>query len=152
ESITPARRGFIIEKSEGTLVGSNLFDSLTYGFPLTPVLTPYTYDGRFGANFESGYLPVPAADTLANNFVYTRMATSVQSVRFPYEYNTTRWDTTKEGMLLFEVGSSIPKANNPFSNTYEYPHGAGRSVEGHLVGSLKLVVGKNLDEEDAIDL
>ncbi|MGB7282011.1 MAG: hypothetical protein WBE13_07110, partial [Candidatus Acidiferrum sp.] len=34
---------------------------------------------------------------------------------------------------------------------YEYPHGAGRSIEGHLVGSLKLVIGKNRDEEDALD-
>ena len=57
-------------------------------------------------------------------------------------------------MLTFEIGSTIPKENSQFQplNGYEHPHGAGRSVEGHLVGSLKLVVGKNRDEEDSIDL
>src|SRR5271157_624318 len=150
EGKTPARRGFIVEKMlGGTLVGSNFFDDLTYGFPLIPVLTPYTYNGRFGANFESGYLPVPSNQN--DNFTWTRMAASGYSIRFPYEYNTTRWDISKEGMLLFEVGSSIPLENNPFGGGYEYPHGAGRSVEGHLVGSLKLVIGKNRDEEDAVD-
>jgi hypothetical protein len=150
EGTTPARRGFIIEEAKGTLVGSNLFDKVTYGLPLVPVLNPATYMGRFGADFESGYLPVPSNQD--SNFTWTRMATSACSVRFPYEYNTTRWDITKEGMLLFEVGAGIPQTNNPFGSAYEYVHGPGRSVEGHLVGSLKLVVGKNLDEEDAIDL
>src|SRR5271157_5260326 len=151
EGKTPARRGFIVEKMlGGTLVGSNFFDDLTYGFPLIPVLTPYTYNGRFGANFESGYLPVPSNQN--DNFTWTRMAASGYSIRFPYEYNTTRWDISKEGMLLFEIGSSIPLENNPLGGGYEYPHGAGRSVEGHLVGSLKLVIGKNRDEEDAVDL
>ena len=150
EGQTPRRRAFIIEKAEGTLVGSNLFDAVTYGYVLTPVLTPNTYDGRFGANFESGYLPVPASQD--PNQTWTRMAASAYSVRFPYEYNTTRWDVTKEGMLLFEIGAGIPVENNQFGNKYEYAHGPGRSMEGHLVGSLKLVVGKNRDEEDAIDL
>lgn len=150
EGRTPSRRGFLIEKAEGTLVGSNLFDGVTYGFPLQPVLSPATYLGRFGADFESGFLPVPTSQDA--NYSWTRLAVSARSVRFPYEYNTTRWDVTKEGMLLFEIGSSIPKQNNPFGTAYEYAHGSGRSVEGHLVGSLKLVVGKNRDEEDAIDL
>ncbi len=149
EGPTPARRGFVIEKAQGTLVGSNLFDTTTYGKALKPVLTPATYDGRFGADFMSGYNPV-ATDSQDN--METRMAASGLSVRFPYEYNTTRWDVTKEGMLLFEVSSSVPKGNTQFAGSYEYPHGAGRSVEGHLVGSLKLVIGKNHDEEDAIDL
>lgn len=155
EGVTPARRGFIIERSEGTFVGSNLFDAATYGFALKPVLTSLTTNaainggGRFGADFESGYMPV-ITDTQDN--VETRMAASVAVTRFPYEYNTTRWDVTKEGMLLFEVGTSIPKENVPFAGGYEYPHGAGRSVEGHFVGSMKLVVGKNRDEEDAIDI
>jgi hypothetical protein len=155
EGPTPARRGFIIEKAEGTLVGSNRFDALTFAHPLIPILTPYTYLGRFGANFESGYLPINMSNEGADH-VQTRMAASCLSVRFPYEYNTTRWDVTKEGMFLFEIGSSIPQANNPWQGAgdvpYEYPHGAGRSVEGHLVGSLKLVIGKNMSEEDAMDL
>lgn len=150
EGKTPRRRGFIIEKAEGTLVGSNIFDDLTYGFPLMPILNPATSAGRFGADFESGYLPVPADE--GADHVFTRMAASALAVRFPYEYNTTRWDVTKEGMLLFEIGSSIPAENIPFTGDYEYVHGAGRSIEGHLVGSLKLVIGKNRDEEDAIDL
>jgi hypothetical protein len=150
EGITPARRGFMIEKAEGTLVGSNLFDTVTYGYPLMPILNPNTYLGRFGADFESGYLPVPANQD--PNHTWTRMATSAYSIRFPYEYNTTRWDITKEGMLIFEIGASIPDDNNPFSDSYEYIHGAGRSVEGHLVGSLKLVIGKDRDEEDSVDL
>jgi hypothetical protein len=55
-------------------------------------------------------------------------------------------------MLTLEVGSTLPKEKIKFSGGYEHPHGAGRSVEAHLVGSLKMVVGKNRDEEDAIDL
>jgi hypothetical protein len=150
EGVTPARRGFMIEKSQGTLVGSNFFDPLTYGSVLQPILNPATYMGRFGADIESGYLPVPTNQ--GPNYPWTRLAASGYSVRFPYEYNTTRWDVTKEGMLIFEVGSSIPKEKNPFGGGYEYVHGAGRSIEGHLVGSLKLVIGKDRDEEDALDL
>lgn len=158
EGKTPTRRGFIIEKAEGTLVGSNRFDPVTFGSPLIPVLTPYDYDGRFGADFDSSYLPIDMFDELPDH-IKTRMAASALSVRFPHEYNTTRWDVTKEGMFLFEIGSSIPQENITagldgfgFAGTYEYPHGAGRSVEGHLVGSLKMVIGKNRDEEDSIDV
>src|SRR5208283_824887 len=75
-------------------------------------------------------------------------------VRFPSDQNTTRWDVTKEGFMSFEVGATLPKEiiAQHWQGGYEHPHGAGRSVEGHLVGSLKLVIGKNRDEEDAIDL
>jgi hypothetical protein len=148
EGITPQRRGFIAEKTTGTLVGYNLFDKSTYGMVLKPVLSPYTQQGRFGADFESGYIPaVDSAD-----HVEARLAASCHSIRFPYEYNTTRWDVTKEGFTSFEIGATMPKENIPLAGGYEHPHGAGRSLEGHLVGSLKLVVGKNRDEEDAIDL
>jgi hypothetical protein len=148
EGVTPQRRGFMLEKSEGTLVGSNLFDVSTYGHVLKPVVFPYTSAGRFGADVESGYLPTNES----SDHVEARLAASAMSVRFPAEYNTTRWDITKEGMLIFDIGSSLPKENIPLAGNYEYPHGAGRSMEGHLTGSLKLVVGKNRDEEDAIDL
>lgn len=151
EGPTPRRHGYVLERSEGTLVGSNLFDPSTYGQPLKPVVFPYTALGRFGANVESGYLSVnPSTD-----HVETRVAASASSVRFPHEGNTTRWDVTKEGFTSFEIGSTLPKevlAAIPLAGAYEHPHGAGRSLEGHLVGSLKLVIGKNRDEEDAIDL
>ena len=156
EGPTPLRKGFIVERSEGTLVGFNRFDQVTYGQVLKPVLSPLTglgtpTNGRFGANFTSGYIPV--VDTEPDH-IEARLAASCHSVRFPSEYNTTRWDVSKEGMLTFEIGSTMPKENIQFlpANAYEHPHGAGRSVEGHLVGSLKLVIGKNRDEEDAIDL
>jgi hypothetical protein len=148
ESITPQRRGFIVESASGTLVGYNRFDKSTYGKVLKPVLSPYTQLGRFGADFESGYLPVVNSADHAE----ARLAASTLSLRFPYEQNTTRWDVTKEGFTSFEVGATLPKENIPLAGGYEHPHGAGRSLEGHLVGSLKLVVGKNRDEEDAIDL
>ena len=164
EGPTPARKGFILERSEGTLVGFNLFDTDTYGKVLKPILSDLTGKtalnggGRFGANFESGYNPVVDS----TDHVEARLAASCHSVRFPNEYNTTRWDISKEGMLTFEIGSTMPKENIKFSGQvpgkigaeegYEHPHGAGRSVEGHLVGSLKMVIGKNRDEEDAIDL
>lgn len=148
EGITPQRRGFIMESASGTLVGYNRFDKGTYGKVLKPVLSPYTKQGRFGADFESGYLPV--VDTA--DHAEARLAASAHASRFPYEYNTTRWDVTKEGFTSFEIGSTLPKENIPLAGGYEHPHGAGRSLEGHLVGSLKLVVGKNRDEEDAIDL
>ncbi len=145
---TPRRRGYILERTEGTTVGSNLFDSSTYGKVIKPTLFPYTTLGRFGSDVESGYLPVnPSAD-----HVETRLAASAYAMRFTHEANTTRWDVTKEGMMSFEIGSTMPKENIPLAGGYEHPHGAGRSIEGHLVGSLKLVVGKNRDEEDAIDL
>jgi hypothetical protein len=160
EGPTPARKGFILEHTEGTLVGYNRFDTSTYGQVLKPVLSALTANtalnggGRFGADFESGYNPV----TDSTDHDEARLAASAYSTRFPNEYNTTRWDVSKEGMLTFEVGSTIPQENTDFPSNpapngiYEHPHGAGRSVEGHLVGSLKLVVGKNRDEEDAVDL
>jgi hypothetical protein len=148
EGPTPRRRGFILEKSEGTLVGYNRFDKLTYGQVLKPILFPYTTEGRFGADVESGYLPV--VDSV--DHAEARLAASAQAIRFPQEYNSVRWDITKEGSLYFEIGATLPKENIPLQGGYEHPHGAGRSMEGHLVGSLKLVVGKNRDEEDAIDL
>jgi hypothetical protein len=148
EGPTPCRRGYIIERSQGTLVGSNIFDPSTYGQVLKPVVFPYTTLGKFSANTESGYLPVVASTDHAE----TRVAASAYSVRFPHEGNTTRWDITKEGMLIFEIGSSLPGENIDLAGDYEYPHGAGRSIEGNLVGSMKMVIGKNRDEEEALDL
>jgi hypothetical protein len=148
EGVTPQRRGFIVEHAIGTLVGYSRFDKSTYGKVLKPVLSPYTQQGRFGADFESGYNPVVDS----TDHVEARLAASAYAMRFPYEYNTTRFDVTKEGFASFEIGATLPKENIPLAGGYEHPHGAGRSLEGHLVGSLKLVVGKNRDEEDAIDL
>lgn len=148
EGATPARRGFILERTAGTLVGYNIFDQVTYGQVLKPVLFPNDRDGRFGADLHSSYLPV----TDDANHSEARLAASALAARFPHEYNTTRWDVSKEGMLTFEIGSTIPNENIGVESKYEHPHGAGRSMEGHLVGSLKLVVGKNRDEEDSIDI
>jgi len=149
EGPTPCRRGYIIEKTQGTMVGSNVFDASTYGQVLKPMVFPYTAPGRFATDTNSGYIPVVDSTDHAE----TRLAASAYSVRFPHEANTTRWDITKEGMLSFDIGSTLPKEKIPLdSMTYEHPHGAGRSIEGHLVGSMKLVVGKNRDEEDSIDL
>lgn len=149
EAPTPRRKGWIIEKSEGTLVGSNKFDMATYGKVLKPTVFPLTKAGRFASSVESTYLPVAQS----SEQVETRMAASAFSIKFPYEYNTTRFDITKEGLVVFEIGSTIPKENTPWDNqTYEHPHGAGRSLEGNLLGSVKLVVGKNRDEEESIDL
>ena len=145
EGATPARRGFIIEKSEGTLVGYNRFDTLTYG----KVLKPGLFLSRFGADVESGYFPVIES----TDHVEARLAASCYTVRFPYEYNTTRMDVTKEGFVSLEIGATLPKKNVGIGNgIYEHPHGSGRSLEAHLVGSLKAVIGKNKDEEEAIDL
>ena len=156
EGRTPLRRGYILERAQGTLVGYNLFDKSTYGLVLKPVLFPYNYMGRFGADVQSGYLPVKdSAD-----HEEARLAASCLAVRFPYEQNTTRLDVTKEGFTSLEMGSTLPKENimSPPGATgpgwqggYEHPHGAGRSLEAHLVGSAKLVIGKNRDEEDALD-
>lgn len=145
---TPRRRGYIIERSQGTLVGSNSFDPSTYGQVLKPVLFPYTAQGRFASDVESGYLPVrDSAD-----HVETRLAASAYAMRFTHEGNTTRWDVTKEGMLSVEIGSTLPKENIPLAGGYEHPHGAGRSLEAHMVGSMKWVIGKNRDEEESFDL
>jgi hypothetical protein len=153
EGPSPRRRGYIIERSEGTLVGSNVFDPSTYGKILKPVIFPYSKVGRFASNVNSGYLPVnPTTD-----HAETRVAASAYSNRFTHEGNTTRWDITKEGMLSLEIGSTLPCENIGLDqaggkSTYEHPHGAGRSVEAHIVGSMKMVVGKNRDEEESIDL
>ncbi len=148
EGMTPQRRAFIMEKVAGTLVGYNRFDKVTYGNVLKPVLFPYTSQGRFGADVDSSYLAVK--DTA--NHDEARLAASVLAIRFPYEYNTTRFDVTKEGFTSLEVGATLPKENNLFGGGYEHPHGAGRSLEAHFVGSVKTVIGKNRDEEDAIDV
>lgn len=149
EGKTPRRRGWIIEKSEGTVVGSNMFDKATYGKVLKPTIFPLTREGRFGSDTESSYVPI----NKTTDQVEAKMAAGAWSLRFPYEYNTTRFDVTKEGMVLFEVGSSIPKENIVWDGgTYEHPHGAGRSLEGHFAGSVKMVIGKNRDEEESLDI
>jgi hypothetical protein len=148
EGATPQRRAFIIEKSHGTLVGHNRFDKSTYGLVLKPVVFPAVAAGRFGADVESGYMSVRDSVDHAE----ARLAASCMSVRFPYEYNTTRIDVTKEGFTSLEIGSTLPKENIPLAGGYEHPHGAGRSLEAHFVGSIKAVIGKNRDEEDAIDV
>ena len=145
---TPQRRGYIIERSAGTLIGSNLYDTTTYGKVLKPTLFPYTTQGRFAVDVESAYLPVVDSADHAE----ARLAASAYSMRFTHEANTTRWDVTKEGFTSFEIGSTLPKENIPLAGGYEHPHGAGRSLEGHLVGSMSLVVGKNRDEEESIDI
>jgi hypothetical protein len=149
EGPTPQRRAFIVEKSQGTLVGYNIFDQATYGHVLKPVLFPYNYCGRFGADVESGYLPV--VDSADHE--EARLAASCLAIRFPYDQNTTRLDVTKEGFISLEIGSTLPKENilKHWQGGYEHPHGAGRSLEAHLVGSAKIVIGKNRDEEDALD-
>ena len=149
EAVTPRRRGWILERAVGTLVGYNVWDKPTYGRALKPTLWPLTKAGRFGSDVESGYLPVKTS----TDHVETRLASSALMLRFPQENNTTRLDVTKEGMVLMEIGASLPKENVVWdSNTYEHPWGAGRSLEAHLVGSAKLVIGKNRDEEDSLDL
>jgi hypothetical protein len=151
EGATPSRRGFVLETAQGTLVGFNQFDQTTYGKVLKPVVFPYTTLGRFGADVEASYLPIFDDPT----HVEARVAASAFSMRFPAEYNMTRFEITKEGFTTFEIGSTIPKEINPFntgSYQYEHPHGAGRSIEGNLIGSLKLVVGKNRDEEESMDI
>jgi hypothetical protein len=149
EGKTPRRRGWIIEKAEGTVVGSNMFDKTTYGKVLKPTIFPNTKEGRFQTDTESGYIPI----TKYPDQVEAKMAASAWSLRFPYEYNTTRFEITKEGLINFEIGSTIPKEKIVWDNPkYEHPHGAGRSMEGHFVGSVKLVVGKNRDEEESLDI
>jgi len=146
---TPRRRGWIIEKAEGTVVGSNMFDATTYGKVLKPMVFPLTTAGRFAADTMSGY----SAITKMTDQSEARLAASAWSLRFPYEYNTTRFEVTKEGMALFEIGSTLPKENIVWdSGKYEHPHGAGRSLEGNFTGSVKLVVGKNRDEEESLDI
>lgn len=151
EGTTPQRRGYILEKAAGTLVGYNLFDQVTYGQVLKPQLfigTPQQPTlGKFGSSVESGYMPV--IDSVDHE--EARLAASCLSIRFPYEQNTTRLNVTKEGLVQMEVGSTLPKENIKLQGNYEYPYGAGRSLEAHLVGSAKLVVGKNRDEEEAVD-
>jgi hypothetical protein len=149
DCVSYRRKGYILEGSKGTLVGYNAFDDSTFGKVLKPILFPNTKAGRFSSSVESGYLPV----VKSKDEVESVIAASAFSMRFPYEYNTTRFDITKEGLVQFEIGSTIPKENLPLDGSkYEHPHGAGRSLEGHFVGSVKLVVGKNRDEEDSLDL
>ena len=154
EGNSPRRRGWMIEKAEGTLVGYNTWDTPTYGFPLKPTLWPLTKADRFGTNVETGHLPVATSP----DHVETRLAATAFMVRFPYEYNTTRFQVTKEGQVQVEIGATMPRENIGFDSnpttgsTYEHPWGAGRSFEAHLVGSAKMVIGKNRDEEDSLDL
>jgi hypothetical protein len=154
EGPTPQRRGYILEKSAGTLVGFSLFDPSTYGKVLKPQLFVGTqkqpYLGKFGTSVESGYLPV----TDSTDHAEARLAASCFALRFPYEQNTTRVNITKEGLVQMEIGSTLPKENIPLlpAKGYEYPFGAGRSLEANLVGSAQIVVGKNRSEEESLDL
>jgi hypothetical protein len=154
EGATPQRRGYIMERVAGTLVGYNLYDPSTYGKVLKPQLfvgTPaQPYLGKFGTSVESGYNAVVDSADHAE----ARLAASCLAIRFPYEQNTTRVNVTKEGLVQMEVGSTLPKENIPLlpKNGYEYPYGAGRSLEANFVGSAQVVFGKNRDEEESLDL
>src|SRR5271156_4400565 len=154
EGATPQRRGYIMEKVAGTLVGYNLYDPTTYGLVLKPQLFVGTqkqpYLGKFGTAVESGYIPI----TDSTDHAQARLAASCLAIRFPYEQNTTRLNVTKEGLVQMEIGSTLPKENIPLQPTggYEYPYGAGRSFEANFVGSAQMVVGKNRDEEESLDL
>ena len=149
EGPTPRRRGWLIEKVQGTLVGYNRWDKATYGKVLKPSLWPRNAAGRFGTDLETGHLPVEFSD----DHVESRLAATAFLMRFPFEYNTTRLEVTKEGMVLLEIGATIPKENIQWDpDKYEHPWGAGRSLEAHLVGSAKMVIGKNRDEEESLDL
>src|SRR5271154_1077537 len=151
EGATPQRRGYILEKVAGTLVGYNLYDPLTYGYVLKPQLfigTPNQPNlGKFGSSVESGYNQVVDGIDHAE----ARLGSSCLAIRFPYEQNTTRLNITKEGLTQLELGSTLPKENIPLQDTYEYFYGAGRSLEAHVVGSAQIVVGKNRDEEESFD-
>ena len=105
--------------------------------------------GKFGTSVESGYNGVVDSTDHAE----ARLAASCLAIRFPYEQNTTRLNVTKEGLVQMEIGSTLPKENIPLQplKGYEYPFGAGRSLEANLVGSAKMVIGKNRDEEEALD-
>ena len=84
--------------------------------------------------------------------VESRLAAAAHLTRFPYDYNTTRWTISKEGQLQFEIGATLPRENIGLDGSaYEHPYGAGRSIEGHMVGSTRLLLGKNRDEEDSLD-
>jgi len=154
EGATPQRRGYIMERTAGTLVGYNLFDPNTYGKVLKPQLfvgsQKMSYLGKFGSSVESGYNAVVDSTDHAE----ARLAASCLAIRFPYEQNTTRVNVTKEGLVQMEVGSTLPKENIPLQpfKGYEYPFGAGRSLEANLVGSAQVVIGKNRDEEESLDL
>ena len=149
EGSTPRRRGFILEKAQGTLVGYNVWDKATYGKVLKPTIWPLTKTGRFGTDTTTGHeAVVPSPD-----HVESRLAATAFMVRFPYEYNSTRMEITKEGQVYFEIGCTIPRENIGLdAGSYEHPHGAGRSLEAHLLGSAKIVVGKNRDEEESLDI
>lgn len=150
EGATPLRKGFIVEHlAGGTLVGYNPWDKATYGKVLVPTLFPMTREGKFGTDVSSGFQEAKASTDHAQ----ARLAAVARYTRFPFDGNTTRYAVTKEGLVLIEIGSTLPKENIPWDNSeYEHPHGAGRSVEAHLVGSAKLVIGKNRDEEESLDL
>ena len=155
EGNSPRRRGWMIENVAGTLVGYNSWDAPTYGRVLKPVLWPLTKNTRFGTDVETGHLPV----VTSKDHVESRLASTAWMMRFPAEYNTTRFQVTKEGQVHLELGATLPHENIPLDATkelggsaYEHPWGAGRSLEAHLVGSAKLVIGKNRDEEDSLDL
>lgn len=146
---SPRRRGWIVERATGTLVGYHRPDTATYGRILKPVLFPLSQGGRFSTEPETGFRPVISSRDHAE----ARLAAVASMVRFPYDYNTTRLAVTKEGQVVFEVGATLPRENVGLDDSaYEHPYGAGRSIEGHIVGSTRLLLGKNRDEEDSLDL
>jgi hypothetical protein len=154
EGSTPQRRGYILEKTAGTLIGYSLFDPSTYGQVLKPQLfvgpQSMPYLGKFGSAVQSGYMPI----TDSTDHAQSRLAASCLAIRFPYEQNTTRLNVTKEGLVQMEVGSTLPKENIPLlpAKGYEYSYGAGRSLEANLIGSAQIVIGKNRSEEESLDL
>lgn len=148
---SPSRRtGNIIESVEGTLVGYNFYSAPDlYG----KVLYSRVFPSPVGAGVSIEELPVATDYPDSASYPNVRTRAVAKMWKMPFEYAQTRFYVNKEGYINFHVGSIKQTGSVNLSGHSENRQiGAGRSIDGSIGGSVKLVIDKNVDKEESLDV
>jgi hypothetical protein len=141
---THQRLGYIIESTQGTLVGYDpLLSPDTYG----KVLRPQIFEGPYDTFPTVTEIPITGQ---APHFSEVRLWAAASMWKMPMPWATTRSYVDKEGHVFLHVGASAELENSPFDPKVEHPLGGGRSVEANFDGSIKAVIGKNANDEESL--
>ena len=140
-----ARRGNLIETTQGTLVGYDPTHS-NYG----KVLRPQIFIEPDTADIDVKEIPVE--EGLNPDYTPVRYLAAAQMWKMPFEFSQTRMYISKEGHIHMHVGATYAKEDCPYDPQIEHPFGAGRSVEASFAGSIKAVIDKNAAREESLDL
>lgn len=143
-------RGNIIESVSGTLVGYDTSSKYYYDDLYGRVLRPQIFADPDTAGFDVRELPVD--EDMAPDYTPVRYLAAAYMWKMPYNYSQTRVYVSKEGHTHLHVGSTYDIEDCPYDPPVEHPLGAGRSLEANFGGSIKMVIDKNKQREESLDL